>query len=342
MQINKKQSLSGKRQINFLPVDAAYFTRPLSSIQMMPKTHYQNEWQHNSTRHIFRKSNRKSCFFWVLLLSKLQNLSIILGIIFGWATGCSIDHGLDPDLGSIKGQIFFSNRSDKVLQETDEVRVAVAKSFPPSEFTELITSNPIDISTGDTVDFELIVPFGTYEILGVVWKKKLEQWNLSDVLGYYQTGFDLLPTPLVVTKEKAVVDSVNLFADFQLVIREASIRGVVHYQGEWPENTEIMGLGAFVNPPDPTNPFSLLAVSSAKIGTPIFVSSFVYTLPVSAGSYGYIGLFWKATNTPFTEIEYLGFYADPDSAQKPGTVDIEVGETIQGIDIFIDFDTFEF
>jgi hypothetical protein len=256
-----------------------------------------------------------------------------------WLSHCEIDHGLSPLQGSIRGRILFLGRTQEVLNQTDEVRIAVAKSFPPSEFTELITSNPLVLS-GDTLEFELLVPFSTYEVLGVVWKKKLEAWNLSDVLGYYQTGFDLLPAPVSVSEEMPIVEDVELFADFSLVIREASIKGIVHYQGTWPAQTEIMGMGAFNVPPDPDNPFSLLTVSSAKIGIPIFVSAFAYTLPVSAGTYGYIGLFWKARNTPFTEIEYLGFYADPDSAGQPGTIAIEKGETVRDIDIFINFDDF--
>ena len=270
-------------------------------------------------------------------------LSSILGTI-GIALlffACRVDRGLSPDLGVIKGKIIFEHRTAEILKKTDEIRVAVAKSFPPSEFTELITSPPINKWAGDTVSYELYVPFGTYNILGVVWKGKGKAWNLSDVMGYYHSAEDFLPSPITVTRAHMVVDSIDVYADFDYVVREASICGTITYSGSWPANTEIMGIGAFKIPPDPNNIFSLLNVSSAKIGIPIFVKSYHYCLPVSAGTYRYVGLFWKAKGTPFTDIHYLGYYADPDSANVPGTVTVKKGETKDGVDIFVDFSTFQ-
>ncbi|GBD92430.1 hypothetical protein BMS3Abin05_00001 [bacterium BMS3Abin05] len=255
-------------------------------------------------------------------------------------SSCKIDRGLSPDLGVIKGKIYFSHRTSEILKKTDEIRVAVAKSFPPAEFTELITSPPLNKWGGDTLEYELYVPFGTYNILGVVWKAKGKPWNLSDVMGYYHDINSFLPSPITVTRAEMEVDSINVYADFDYVIREASICGKITYSGTWPKETEIMGIGAFKRAPDPNNIFSLLNVSSAKIGIPIFVSEFNYCLPLSAGTYQYIGLFWKAKGTPFTSIYYLGFYADPDSASKPGAVTVVKGETRSGIDIHVDFSTF--
>lgn len=253
---------------------------------------------------------------------------------------CRVDRGLSPDLGVIKGKIIFEHRTAEILKKTDEIRVAVAKSFPPSEFTELITSPPINKWAGDTVSYELYVPFGTYNILGVVWKGKGKAWNLSDVMGYYHSAEDFLPSPITVTRSHMVVDSIDVYADFDYVVREASICGTITYNGTWPANTEIMGIGAFRTPPDPNNIFSLLNVSSAKIGIPIFVKTYHYCLPVSAGTYRYIGLFWKAKGTPFTDIHYLGFYTDPDSTEVPGIVTVQKGETKNGVDIFVDFNRF--
>ena len=84
-------------------------------------------------------------------------------------------------------------------------------------------------------------------------------------------------------KENPILDSIDLYADFRLVIREALVTGTIFYEGEWPEETEITGIGAFNEPPNPNSIFSLLTVSSAKIGIPIFVPSYSYNLPVGAG-----------------------------------------------------------
>lgn len=255
---------------------------------------------------------------------------------------CTIDHGLSPLQGRIKGKIFFLNRTSEVLNKTDQIRVAVAKSFPPTEFTELITTGPLPKWEGDTIHYELVVPFGTYNILGIVWKGKSAPWNLSDVIGYYREGLDLLPATIEVSEENPIVEPIDLFADFRLVVREALVTGTIFYEGAWPEETEIIGIGAFTEIPNPNNIFSLLNVSSAKIGIPIFVPSYQYTLPVGAGTYKYIGLFWKAKNTPFTDIRYLGFYSDPGDHQIPGTVTVTKGDTIRDIDMHVDFTTFEF
>jgi hypothetical protein len=255
--------------------------------------------------------------------------------------GCKINHGLSPNLGTIRGKVIFQHRTSKVLMVTDEIRVAVAHRFPPTEFTELITSPPLPKWEGDTVAYELVVPFGTYQILGVVWKAKGRPWNLSDVMGYYHKGLNLFPEPITVTPEHPVVDSVDVWADFSLVVRDALITGTITYEGAWPPETEIMGIGAFTFVPDPNNIWNLLNVSSAKIGIPIFVRSYEYTLPVSAGIYRYIGLFWKAKGTPLTAIRYLAFYEDPQHPGQPGTVAVSEGDTLRGIDIHVDFSKFQ-
>ena len=268
------------------------------------------------------------CFF-ILLLAIL------------WSPTCDIDRGLSPHLGKITGDIIFLNKSNDVIDKTDEIRVAVAKSFPPTEFTELITS-PLNKRAGDTLHYEMIVPFGTYQLLGVVWKGKQTPWNLSDIIGYYRRGLDFLPTPVTVTLENPLVESIDLTVDFSQVIREARITGTIHYDGEWPGDTQVIGLGAYRNPPDPDNFFSILNASSAKIGLPIFVPSFDYNLPVSVGTFQYIGLFWKAKGTPFTEIKVLGFYADPQLPERPGSITLVKGQTLDNIDIHVDFNSLEF
>ena len=267
--------------------------------------------------------------------------ALLLLFALGLITGCEIDHGLSPDLGSIRGRIIFQHRTGAVLNQTDEIRVAVSHRFPPTEFTELITSPPLDKWAGDTVNYELVVPFGTYEILGVVWKGKGKPWNLSDVLGYYHKGLNLLPEPITVTKEHPVADSVDVWADFAFVIREALITGTITYEGTWPPETEIMGIGAFTFVPDPNNVWTLLNVSSAKIGIPTFVPSYHYTLPVSAGTYRYIGVFWKAKGSPLTDIKHLGFYEDPEHPGQPGTLTVAKGDTLTGIDIHVDFNSLQ-
>jgi hypothetical protein len=265
--------------------------------------------------------------------------SIFLAIL--GSASCSVDHGLSPHLGKITGKIIFLNRDEDYIKKTDEIRVAVAKTFPPTEFTELITSSPLPKRAGDTLSYELIVPFGTYEILGVVWKAREKPWNISDVMGYYRSGLDLLPSSITVTENEPVAESVDVVADFRLVIREARISGTIYYEGEWPANTEIIGLGAYRNVPDPNNIFSILTASSAKIGLPAFVPSYEYTLPVGVGRFEYIGLFWKAKNAPFTEIKVLGFHADQDFPDRPGAVTLEQDETLNNIDIHVDFNSLD-
>jgi len=249
-------------------------------------------------------------------------LIILLGFFL---STCRMDHGITPLDSKVEGLVIFKGH---VPPSSEEIRVAVAREFPPREFTDLITTDPLPLWESDTVHYEILLPYGTYAAVGVLWKEKHKPWAISDILGIYLVPFTLTP--------QNPVRRIDLIADFTRVTRGAYIEGRITYVGEWPPETEIVALAAF--PIIPQSEWDYLLVGSIDITLPLFVPYYDYRLAVSPDTYRYIAVFWKAKNTPLTAVETLGFYpADPDSPDVPGTVIVAQKDTVRGVDIIADF-----
>lgn len=253
---------------------------------------------------------------------------------------CDIDHGLVPLHSKIGGRVFWTGNPP---ERTDEVRVAVVKDFPPRTITELLFSEQISY-TQDTVSWEIFVPPGEYAAVAVIWKEKYNSWNLSDVVGLYGASFlnDLLiPNlqPVIVEDEKTILDSLDIVANLNRVNRDAKIEGTITFEGSWPENTGVIGIGAFSKIPAPDNLVEYFLNNLAlDYSAPIFVDQIDYLLRVrSADPIPYISVLWIDDNYDLTSIVDLGFYPDPVNPSLPGTVVVDSAATLSDIDFTIRF-----
>ncbi len=267
---------------------------------------------------------------------------VVAGLSFAMslALTCNIDHGLKPLHSKIGGRIFWTGEAP---ERTDEVRVAVVKEFPPRSLNELLFSEQISY-TQDTVRWEIFVPPGEYAAIVVIWKEKNQSWNLSDVVGLYGGVFvdDLLIpnlSPFNVDNENTIIDDLDIIANLNRVNRDAKIMGKITFEGEWPENTGVIGIGAFSEIPQPGNFIDYYLKNLAlDYSAPIFVDSYDYMLRVrSADPIRYISVLWIDDSFNLASILDMGFYLDPADPTQPGVVKVDSAATLTGIDFTVHF-----
>lgn len=252
---------------------------------------------------------------------------------------CSYDHGIDPVFSKITGKVVFVG---EMPPNTDQVRVAVAVNFPPTDLSELLTSDALPKGL-DTVAYEILVPYGEYSAVGVIWKAKNASWSLTDILGIYSDVSGFLPKSVRVTPQEPVADSVDIVADYRLVTRGAHMSGQITFVGEWPQETEIVAVAAFRREPrtifDLLDPENISGFGLVPKGVPVYD----YRISVAPGTYSYVAVFWvqKIRQGEFPRFAVIGFYPDPGDPEKPGQVEVALGETATGIDITADFDLIE-
>lgn len=255
---------------------------------------------------------------------------------------CNIDHGLEPINSKIIGTLTFYG---DVPPNTDEVRVAVVKNFPPQNIKSLLFSNMINFRN-KTADYELYLPKGTYEVVAVLWKEHNHSWNISNVIGVYGgsvIGDLLIPTyiPVTVADNNTIVTNIDISATLERVNRDAQIKGTINFTGEWPDNTGVMAVGAFNEIPDPGDYIDYFFKSVfIDYSIPIFVSSTDYTLRVQGEeTVQYIAALWIDDSFDLSSITDVGFYSDPEdsSGTVPGSVTVPVNSIQAGIDITVDF-----
>ncbi len=260
---------------------------------------------------------------------------LLLSSLLVLPLSCQYDHGIDPILSKVTGKIVFVG---EMPANTDQVRVAIAVNFPPTDISELLTSEPLPKGV-DTVSYEILVPYGVYEAVGVIWKAKNESWSLTDILGIYSDVAGFLPKSVEVTPERPVADSVDIVADYRLVTRGAHISGRVTFSGVWPQNTEIVAVAAFHREPrtvlDLLDPENISGFGLVPKG----VTAYDYRIAVSPGTYKYVAVFWveKIQQGEFPRFDVIGFYESTASPGVPGEVSVEFGKVATGIDIVADF-----
>ena len=257
---------------------------------------------------------------------------------------CDIDHGLVPIQSRIGGNILFMGEPPS---RTDEVRVAVVKDFPPRAINELLFSDQIPYDQ-DTARWEIYLPPRRYAAVLVVWKEKNRSWNLSDIIGLYGGTFAgdmLLPTykPVTVPDESAVMDTLDIEANLNRVNRDAAIEGTVTFNGEWPPNTGVVGIGAFFDIPLPGNIIDYFLKNVAlEYNVPLNVPSYDYLLRVQSNvdTLKYVAALWIDDDYDLTSIRDIGFYRNPIDPDNPGNVLVYADSTTTGIDITVNFNEF--
>ncbi|MFX0141922.1 MAG: hypothetical protein ACFFDN_50260 [Candidatus Hodarchaeota archaeon] len=268
-------------------------------------------------------------------------LSIIAVIIIYFS--CELDHGLYPVIYKIKGKvIFFKGEPPK---NTDRIEVFALKEFPPEDpqnFLYLGESGALDYSKGDTVEYEIQVFPTTYQLVGLLWKEKGQDWNLTGLMGFY-TGdvVSIFPDSVIVTREKPEADSINIYANWETVSKDAAISGKIKYQGKWPQDTSMLLLAIYRV--KPTSEFQYFLFDNVDYTQSTFVDSSSFRLPVNSGVYNYIVLFWVGTSiSKITDLVELGVYEDPNNQSEPGSVNVKEGEEVENIDIHVNFEDIEF
>ncbi|MDZ7319376.1 MAG: hypothetical protein ONB11_09500, partial [candidate division KSB1 bacterium] len=225
-------------------------------------------------------------------MKKYYLLLLSIALLVVLIIRCEIDHGLYPVRYTIKGKVIFFKGSPPA--NTDRVEVFALKEFPPKDpqnFLYLGQSGALNLAAGNEVNYEIQVSPTTYQLIAVLWKEKGHDWSLTGLLGFYTGGLTtILPDSVIVSRDQPVADSVDIFANWEVVSKESAISGRITYEGQWPEDTQLLLLAIYKA--KPTSDISYLLLENVDYTQPIFADSSTYRLPVNSGVYNYVVLFW--------------------------------------------------
>ncbi len=279
-------------------------------------------------------------------LKRWISLSIVsLGIGLLIFIACQMDHGLRPTVYQIKGKVQFFKGDPP--ENTDRIEVFALKEFPPQDPQNLLylgRSGPLDYQSGREVSYSVDVSPTTYQFVGVIWKEKNKDWNLTGLIGFY-TGenntFSFFPDSVEVSRENPVVEDVNFTANWELVNKDARISGKITYEGTWPEETNLLILAVY--PQKPRSDFEYLTFSNIDYSQPIAVDSSRYELPINSGIYQYVVLYWIGKSiSKLSDMVELGFFEDKNNPGQPGRIEVQPGQTLENIDIHVNFNNIQF
>jgi hypothetical protein len=134
------------------------------------------------------------------------------------------NHGLGPSTTKITGQVIFDDASARPAN-VDEVRVAVTSRSLTEILQGEIGLEDIYFSTPVAFDrkaaaYEISAPFGTYPLLGILWKERGKNWdiNINKIIGIYNANCDNTFTPRSVqlTKERPIAEHVDICAFWKI------------------------------------------------------------------------------------------------------------------------------
>ncbi|MBN1997669.1 hypothetical protein JW935_08965 [candidate division KSB1 bacterium] len=124
----------------------------------------------------------------------------ILLIALLFVSGCEIDHGLGPLKSRITGKISFVNENFKP-DNIDALRPIAVTKWDPENFSlsDIVIANTSVNMSKENPDYYIPAPLGSYELVAIVYRKKGQGWNYTQILGFY--GFD----PVTYTGESKIV-----------------------------------------------------------------------------------------------------------------------------------------
>ncbi|MBL7095672.1 hypothetical protein ISS22_17085 [candidate division KSB1 bacterium] len=256
---------------------------------------------------------------------------------------CEIDHGLYPTSYKITGEIHFFKGEPP--ENTDRVEVFALKEFPPQDpqnFLYLGRSGRLDYTQGSSIKYEVQVSKTSYQLIGLLWKEKGEDWNLTGLMGFYTGGLEnFFPDSAVVTKENPVAENIDIYASWDRVSKDATISGNIKYSGAWPEDTQLLLLAVY--PVKPSSDISYFLFENLDYTQPVFVDSSSYSLKVNSGVYNYVALYWVGKSiSNLTDLLGIGYHKNPGNSGEPGKVVISSGQEETNVDILVNFDEIEF
>lgn len=243
---------------------------------------------------------------------------------------CRIDHGLAPLPGKLVAHVTFHGKPPK---DTQGIYLIVAPKFPPHAINELYhspNSLPIDQKYATA---EMDLPYGHYDMLSIWWYSTETKSNLADWLVLPLDWRDLMPLGFDITPAQPEFH-IDLDAFWDRVDHNAAIEGTIYFNGPFPPNTMVTAVAAFSLKPETGGQFlAWLRAIDFSIGS----NPYHYRLPVTDGYIQYVAVFWLPEHAALTDFSTLGFYEDPHNPGQPGYLEIDVGQTVKGIDIYADW-----
>lgn len=263
---------------------------------------------------------------------------IAIAVIFHACDNFGIDANFFK--GTIRGEIVLTQ---PVPTNTDEIRVAVTKNYPPSDIVSLLFSGPLPVNRDTTVSeqrvaYDLQVPLDDYEAVFAIWKEKDQSFNPADIIGLYGDLLMAAPIPVATTSDEPVVSNIDLAIDFTKVQRTAKIEGRIDYFGAWPANTAAVAIFAFFEVPQILPDDFIRYLGAFEIlPTDPTLTQYDYRLRVPPGTYKYLAVFWLAQGAELLDFKTLGFYRDSQAPEQPGQVAVADKGTVTGVNISADF-----
>lgn len=260
---------------------------------------------------------------------------VILLSVFLLVQSCVSDYGVEPLPGMVRGKIIYRGERP---EETQGAYLIVAPQFPPHAINELYHSpNSVD-TWRDTVEYEMALPYGSYEAIGLWWYGKTSRSNLADILALPLDPFhEFKPKGFQLTPENPEY-TINLYANWAVVDRDGAIEGTVRFDGPYPPNTEATAVAAYADVPSKSSDYIVLlrSLDFSVTGNP-----FHYRLPVRHGTYKYVVVFWLAKRASLTDFKTLGFYRQLERPERPGRVKVEPGRAAKGVDIYASWENLQ-
>jgi len=255
-------------------------------------------------------------------------IMILAGLI---GVSCHTDHGLEPLPGKLKVSVYFRGTPPA---NTQGIYLIVAPYFPPHAINELFhgsNSLPID---QDTVETEIVLPFGHYESLSLWWYSTETSSNLADVLALpLDPKNSLFPLGFELSKDKPETH-MELYASWEKVNRDAFIEGVVTFNGPFPENTLATAIAAYRYKPAAKVHYLVYLKS---IDFSINKNPYPFKLPVRHGEVEYLTVVWLPEHSNLTEFHEVGVYMDPKNPAAPGKFSLKAGQTVSNVNINVDW-----
>ncbi|MEE4312696.1 MAG: hypothetical protein V2J62_12605, partial [candidate division KSB1 bacterium] len=164
-------------------------------------------------------------------------------------------------------------------------------------------------------------------------------WNLTGLIGIYTgNSSSFFPDSVIINKKNPIIDDINIYANWDRVSKTSVISGRITYEGEWPQDTQILLLAVYRV--KPTSEFQLIAFENVDYTQPLFVDESSYRLAVNSGVYNHIVLYWVGKNIKnLTDLVEVGVHG---GIATPASVDIPDDGELENIDIHVNFNEIDF
>lgn len=231
-------------------------------------------------------------------------ISMLMILLF---VGCESDHGLEPTRSGISGTITYVGDWP---ENTAEVRIVAATSFPPNSVEDLIIGDLMPVG-GDSTEYNFWVNPGDY-YLGLVWRGRDSAWGIQSIFAiYFEPGETFMPSMITVPDRQTVVANKDMVADFSRarVASESRISGTITFEGEWPANVEEVRVIAS-SKSIMSSSLSLLDLSFSG-SLPAYQDAVNYEISVSPDTYKTLAVLIKIQDQEWSIENVVGLYLNP-------------------------------